>query len=296
MSSQSQAAAFKPAEVERNLMRTAIAVLLSLLLHAAVGGLGFVGDLIALEPLDMPGEGGPEGAAMGDGELEGGGASGSDAVPPDGPPPAPIQVSVYQPPAPAESAPAESEASADASPDVGAKPKTPPKQNPRTPQRSGSGRGDGRGSGDGEGEGAADGSDDNSGVDGSPAPGRKRRNCGDPLDEVQKLDANRWQVDRSIIDYYASHLRQLERQAGTATHWGDDGKPDGVKIYLPRCSILKQVGLRNGDVVHTINGRTVSSVPKAVAAYLALRKESRLHVKITRRKGQKVTLHYRIKG
>lgn len=295
----------KPAEIERSLSRTLLALLLSLLLHGMVGGLGLAGSLIHPQPLDLPGDGGP-GGPLGDGEMEGGGDGGDGGGdPPEAeaaPPAKPIQVSVYTPPPATMPGRATTEEPEQADPETRQNDTQPTRRKtPRKPASgnpgSGSGspgNGSGTGGGNSDGDGTADGDDKNSGVPGNKAPGKRRR-C-EQLDEVTRLADNRWQVERKIVDYYASHLRQLERQAGTRTHWGPEGKPDGVKVFLPRCSVLKQVGVRNGDIIHTVNGRKVSSVTQAVSTYLALRKESQLHVKLTRKDGRKLTFHYRIKG
>jgi len=51
-----------------------------------------------------------------------------------------------------------------------------------------------------------------------------------------------------------------------------------------RCgSPLTQLGIRNGDVVHRINGRPVRSLMAAMAALRSLRRNDRVHVELTRR-------------
>lgn len=134
---------------------------------------------------------------------------------------------------------------------------------------------------------------DNSGVVGQPAPQGQREPC-DEVTEVTRIDNTSWQVKRDIIDYYASHLRQLDRQAGTATARGREGVPIGVRVYLPRCSVLRAVGLRNKDIILSINDRPVSTLPQAIKTWLALRNESNITVRIRRKGVGPVTHTYRI--
>lgn|GEM_PF-2539861 len=131
------------------------------------------------------------------------------------------------------------------------------------------------------------------GVAGKPPRGKKKP-C-EQLDEVQELAEGRWRIERDLMDWYATHLGELERQAGVSTHRGADGKRDGAQIYLPRCSVFKQGGLRNGDVIHTINGRKVNTIPQGVTTYLAVRNDRRLSVELTRRDGTELTYVYILK-
>jgi S1-C subfamily serine protease len=57
--------------------------------------------------------------------------------------------------------------------------------------------------------------------------------------------------------------------------------------------VLKQAGLKTGDVVKDVNGRKIHNIFQAVGAYFTLRKEKDflLHVD---RKGQVITLRYRV--
>ena len=90
-------------------------------------------------------------------------------------------------------------------------------------------------------EGTRPGREENSGVSGSPAPGPK--NSCEPTDQIVKVKSHHSRVGRDLVDYYATHLRELDRQLSASTHRGEDGKPDGMILYLPRCSLLRHVGL-----------------------------------------------------
>ena len=95
-------------------------------------------------------------------------------------------------------------------------------------------------------------------------------------------------LDRSV------HLRELEKQAGVAIHKGEDGKRDGARLYLPRCSILRQAGFRGGDVVHSVNGHKVTTIANGVKTYAKVRKDNTLKVNVTRKNGKHLTLTYKL--
>ncbi len=255
----------------KNLLRRVAILLvcfvLSVLVHGAVATPYIAWEI--LKPPEIPGEGGPEDAEMGDGEV-GDGAPAEPMLTP----PAPVSISMYVEPIAApvvESAPSPPPT----------RPTTPTNQ-PDTPTDQPS-----------NGEGTNPGNSDNSGVEGSPPPGKKN-NC-DPIDEIVKLGSHHWRVDRELVDYYATHLRELDRQLSASTHRGDDGKADGMLIYLPRCSVLRHGGLRNGDVIHTVNERKVSNIANAVTTYLLIRKQRNILVELTRKNGKQVTMKYRLK-
>lgn len=132
-----------------------------------------------------------------------------------------------------------------------------------------------------------------SGVGGKKPRGNKKP-C-EPVEEIVQVSATKWRIERDLVDYYATHLRELDRQAGVAMHQNEAGETDGARIFLPRCSVLRQAGIKNGDIIHTINDRKVTSVAEAVATYLVLRNDDNLSVALTRKTGERLTLHYRMK-
>lgn len=249
-------------------------MLLSLLLHGAVAAPYLTWAM--QEPVEVPGDEGPEDAPVGDG------GNGKPVAAPMLAPSVPVSISMYVEPTPApatESPPAKSAptqtSSGSSNSSAGSSSSSNQSTDPRVNREWG------------------DGSASNDQGSGGSSPGNKS-SC-DPHEDITKIGTQHWRVNRDLVDYYASHLRELDRQASTATHRGPDGKPDGFRVYLPRCSILRQGGLRNGDVVHTVNGHKVTNVANAVTTYLKVRKQRDIEVEITRKSGKKVTLRYRLK-
>jgi PDZ domain-containing secreted protein len=59
--------------------------------------------------------------------------------------------------------------------------------------------------------------------------------------------------------------------------------------------VLRQGGLKNGDIVHTVNGEKVTNVPQAFAAYMKVRKADTIKVELTRKDGSQRTHIYKLK-
>jgi hypothetical protein len=124
----------------------------------------------------------------------------------------------------------------------------------------------------------------------------QRKSPGPPCEvpsEIESVGDHTWALEREIVEYYAMNLDELMKQASVWTHKDKAGKADGFRLGLSRCSVGKAAGLRNGDIVHRINDRKITSIPQAIAAYFDLRDEPELSVDITR-SGKQLTLYYRL--
>jgi hypothetical protein len=126
--------------------------------------------------------------------------------------------------------------------------------------------------------------------------GKPTKDCEPDVPGVEVLGEDRFVVDRAIIDYYASHLKEASRLARIDWARDADGKVVGFKVIRIACgSVLHEAGFKNGDVILSINGRKVRSIPGALMAYRELRKKRRLQVEIER-KGEEEprVLRYRL--
>lgn len=126
-----------------------------------------------------------------------------------------------------------------------------------------------------------------------PRAGTGSTKCPPPVDTIEEVAEARWRVERPLVDYYAKHIKELMKLGSVWAHKDRQGKPDGFRVGLSRCSILRQGGLRSGDVVHDINGVRINNILQAVAAYLQLRGEPVLALNVSRR-GKPVVLTYDI--
>lgn len=163
---------------------------------------------------------------------------------------------------------------------------------------SGNSTGDGTGSGTGDGTGSGTGPGTGSNVktrpEGAGGVVGAKKPCLPPRDEIRKIDDNDYSIDRSILDYYAKHPKEVGDLAYLLPSFDAEGKPDGFHVTGMRCgNPLQQGGLKNGDVVHTVNGKRLNTVVQAIATYAKIHNEEHLQLIITR-KGVDMKLDYDI--
>lgn len=245
---------------------------LSVLFHLSLLAPVIAVQLLGAE-LDSPGEG-----TDNEGPVGNNGGDVAPAAPPLEAPAHPVQVSVYEGPPPA-AAPAPPPTAA-----PGSSPKKPASTSSAAPPPQSRLKG--------EGDPDATGDAKRDGTMGKPPRG-KRKPC-EPIEEIVQVSDSKWKVERDMVDWYATHLRELEKQAGVGVHKDKaTGERDGAKLYLPRCSILKQAGFKNGDVIRSVNGQPVYSIAQGIKVYLKLRKTKNVTIELTR-KGQPLTQKYRL--
>lgn len=124
--------------------------------------------------------------------------------------------------------------------------------------------------------------------------GSKKPKCVDPTPGIAEVGENEFSIERDIIMDLANDLDKAAKLAYTAWAYNDKGKTVGFTVKRIKCgSILDQAGLENGDIIHEINGKNVTSITAAFGAWRKVRKKDLVRVKITR-KGQKMELRYHI--
>ncbi|MBM4366001.1 MAG: hypothetical protein FJ102_07280 [Deltaproteobacteria bacterium] len=112
-------------------------------------------------------------------------------------------------------------------------------------------------------------------------------------DGVENVAEGEWRVERDVVDYYAKHVKELMKLGSVRVNKSAEGKPDGFRVGLAKCSILREGGLRSGDVVKNVNGLVVHDLFSAVGAYLKLRREPVIELEVER-KGKRVTMRYEL--
>lgn len=106
---------------------------------------------------------------------------------------------------------------------------------------------------------------------------------------------NRWQVERTLLDSYLADPSKAAGLGQARPHQGDDGQVDGYRLSrIRRGELAEGLGLRNGDVVHAVNGQPLTSVSGAMAALQALQDASSFTFEITRR-GSPLRLEYEVR-
>jgi general secretion pathway protein C len=101
-------------------------------------------------------------------------------------------------------------------------------------------------------------------------------------------------ISRAKVDASLSDLNKVIQQARMVPNF-KDGKVNGFKIFAIRNgSIFQELTIKNGDIIHQINGNEVNSVEKALPLLSLLRDEQEISIDITRR-GRSQTLKYEIR-
>src|SRR5690606_4083027 len=94
-------------------------------------------------------------------------------------------------------------------------------------------------------------------------------------------------VDRSIVEQPLANPAQLTKQARIVPAVRD-GETKGYKFYGIRPgSLPKLLGMKNGDLLTSVNGHQLESLDQAMDLYNKLRRASHLSVTIER-KGQSI--------
>lgn len=111
---------------------------------------------------------------------------------------------------------------------------------------------------------------------------------------IQQVSENEYHIDRAEVDQQLDNLNQLFTQVRAVPHF-DGGKSTGFRLFAIRQgSIFDQLGLRNGDVIQSINGQELSDPAKALTLFQELRDASEVKVSGVRNK-QPFEIVYRIR-
>ena len=99
------------------------------------------------------------------------------------------------------------------------------------------------------------------------------------LDEgIQKISDTKVIVKRELVEKVLSDQASLMRTARVIPHQ-ENGQTVGVKLYgIRRNSLLGRLGLKNGDMLRTINGFDLSDPASALEAFATLRTKDNLSI------------------
>lgn len=113
-------------------------------------------------------------------------------------------------------------------------------------------------------------------------------------DGIRKVEEHHRVTSREYVNRQLQDLPNLLRQAKAVPH-KVDGEHRGFKIVnIQPGSVYEELGLREGDVIQSVNGRDIRSPDQAMEAYKELRSNSSFRVQV-QRDGQSTTLQYSVK-
>ena len=124
----------------------------------------------------------------------------------------------------------------------------------------------------------------------APGPG------GPPGGEgVTKLSETQFQVDRGMLDGAMGDIASLAGQIRATPHKGPNGEVDGFRLSsIRQGSMFSQLGIKNGDIVHAVNGTPLTSTEGAMGAYGSIKSQKAFTFEVTRR-NQKMTMEYEVR-
>jgi len=112
-------------------------------------------------------------------------------------------------------------------------------------------------------------------------------------DGIEKISDTKFSIQRSLVDKALANQGSLMRAARVIPH-EENGRVVGVKLYgIRRNSLLGRLGVRNGDMLRTINGFSMTSPDTALEAYSRLRTADKLSLAI-KRQNNEMTIDYNI--
>lgn len=108
--------------------------------------------------------------------------------------------------------------------------------------------------------------------------------------EVEEVNIS---IAREDLQSSMNNLNELMTQVRVRPYFRQ-GKPEGLIVsQIQADSIFNTLGLMNGDIIASVNGKPMSSPEEAFQLYNSLKSGSQVSIAITRR-GQKKVLNYEI--
>jgi general secretion pathway protein C len=108
---------------------------------------------------------------------------------------------------------------------------------------------------------------------------------GGPSDGFAKEESDgKFIVDKAELDQQLANLDQLITQARVIPNYSQ-GKVDGFKIFaIKPNSVFQRLGLRNGDIISSINGAPLDNAQKGIQLFQELRNLPKFEINLMRHK------------
>ena len=134
---------------------------------------------------------------------------------------------------------------------------------------------------------------DSKGVE--PARSSSSNSDSEDADGIQKDGENQYVVPQSVLDNALEDLDKLANQVRVRPHRDSDGNVDGYRLSaIRRGTLLDKLGIKNGDIVHEVNGYPLNSSSGSMTAFQSLQSESSFQFDISRRNNRR-TIKYDVR-
>lgn len=109
------------------------------------------------------------------------------------------------------------------------------------------------------------------------------------------IRTQRVSLRRSMINDAMQDVSKLMTEIKISPHVGEDGQPSGLAVSnIKPNSIFRRMGLRNGDVLKSVDGQDIRSVDDALKLYESMKAADNISVQIQRR-GRDRNIEYNIR-
>ena len=113
-------------------------------------------------------------------------------------------------------------------------------------------------------------------------------------DGVEKEGETKFTIDQETFNKILENPDKLANQI-RAVPKEEDGKVIGYRLSgIKRSSLFRKLGIKNGDVVHSVNGHDLTSISSALNAFESLQSERAFNFEVTSRKKKK-TYEYEVR-
>ena len=114
-------------------------------------------------------------------------------------------------------------------------------------------------------------------------------------DGIEKAGDDHYTVPQSVMDNALEDLDKLASQVRVRPHRDSSGKVDGYRLSaIRRGTLLDKLGIKNGDIIHEVNGYPINSNSGAMTAFQSLTSESAFQFDISRRNKRR-TMKYDVR-
>jgi general secretion pathway protein C len=128
-----------------------------------------------------------------------------------------------------------------------------------------------------------------------PAAGEDSPKGEEEEGDVKKEGPNKFVIDRATVEKVMANPEELYSQIRAVPHKGPNGEVDGYRLSgIRRRSLFNKLGIKNGDIVHSVNGQPLTSMQSAMEAYNSMGSGSNFNFEVTRR-NEKQTFEYEIR-
>ena len=128
----------------------------------------------------------------------------------------------------------------------------------------------------------------------------ERRSSPSTLEEriqagIQRERSGHYSIDRSVLEEITENQSVLQAQAPDVTPSYENGRPTGFRLDgIQRGSMFQAIGVRNGDIIRSVNGTTIDSPQRAAELFDTLMSQNSVQI-VIRRRGRDVNLNYNIR-